>query len=86
MKNLTNETCLLMYEVTEWHLAWYELYYENPPKFSTLLEINYIKLQSCSCDFWKDEDYYNKLIEFKYQYIDMYDEELNSKSFIKSDE
>jgi hypothetical protein len=73
---LSDHNAELLFEVTEWHLKWYELYYENPPQFSTLLEINFIKLESVSMDNWVDDDYERKLLQFKYSYIDMYEEEL----------
>lgn len=42
---LTNKHIEMLYEIAELHLKWYQLYYENPPSFDLLLELNHTKLK-----------------------------------------
>jgi len=44
MVNLTTEQSELLYEVAERHLQWYKIYYDVPPAFEVLLELNHRKL------------------------------------------
>lgn len=41
---LTDIQTKLLFNVTEKHLEWYEMYYNNPPAFEILLELNHRKL------------------------------------------
>lgn len=72
MTIINNFNCLLLYEVTEAHTKWYEIYNpEHVPDFGSLLEINYVKLLACSGDDWKQVDYTKKLLDFKDLYENM---------------
>ena len=44
MVDLTLKQSELLYTLTEVHLEWYKKYYEDPPPYDVLLELNHTKM------------------------------------------
>ena len=69
MVDLTTKQTDLLYDVTERHLQWYQIYYEVPPAFEVLLELNHRKLSYKVTSTMKEDDI-TKLLEKMWQNYD----------------
>jgi len=65
---LTTHQSELLFKVAESHLAWYNLYYNDPPKFEILLELNHTKLEYCIDDLTTEAQVTEMLNTMKQQY------------------
>lgn len=71
---LTTRQNELLFEVAESHLKWYKLYYENPPKFEILLELNHTKLSYIIDEDTTEQDITDALVKMKEGYEKMIDD------------
>jgi hypothetical protein len=69
--NLTIRQNELLFEVAEAHLKWYKLYYQDPPKFEILLELNHTKLSYLIDEHTTEQDITDALIKMKSGYDTM---------------
>jgi hypothetical protein len=65
---LTIQQNELLFDVAESHLQWYKLYYEDPPKFEILLELNHTKLSYLIDEHTTEQDITDALIKMKAGY------------------
>lgn len=68
---LTTRQSEMLFEVAESHLKWYKLYYEDPPKFEILLELNHTKLSYLIDEHTTENDITEYLITMKANYDTM---------------
>jgi hypothetical protein len=71
---LTDKHIELLYEATELHLKWYQLYYKDPPKFDVLLELNHTKLGYLIDETTTEKDITERLISIKAGYQKLVDD------------
>jgi len=71
MVNLTTKQADLLYDVAERHLQWYQIYYDDPPAFEVLLELNDRKLSYKVTKSMKEEDITNLLKRMWKSYDDL---------------